>query len=143
MTLIYCAYKFGFFTKNDENKNVYTVFLFFLVIFYSVHLVVGPCPKIDPPDNETLAWYIIPTIVDTCFLFDFRDGHHKGYSDAMEFCQQFIVDDGISKAKLIEPRTPSLQQALRAYAQLFGEKTVWSGCTDIANEGYWQWASGK
>ena len=124
-------------------KNDYTVFLFFLVIFLSAHLVVGSCPKIDPPDNETLAWYIIPTIADTCFLFDFRDGHHKGYSDAMEFCQQFQVDDGLSKANLIEPRTPALQQALKAYAQLFGEKTVWSGCTDMANEGYWQWASGK
>ena len=134
---------FGFLPRTMKTTKDCPVFLFFLIIFNSAQLVVGPCPKIDPPDNKTLEWYIIPTIADTCFLFDFRDGHHKGYSAATEFCQQFKVDDGINVANLIEPRTPALQQALKAYAQLLGEKTVWSGCTDIANEGHWQWASGK
>ena len=102
--------------------------------------VVSPCPTINPPD-ATLAWYVIPTIPDKCFLFD--NSKERRYSDASTFCQQFVADDTVTKASLVEPSTQTLQQAISSYAQLLGGKTYWTGSTDLANEGYWQWGSGR
>ena len=105
--------------------------------------IIAPCPTVPAPDNETLSWYVIPTVPDICFLFDVRPGKQKDiYSDAVTYCETFMSDDNVTKASLVEPRTKVLQDAISSYAQLLGGKSVWTGCTDIASEGQWQWASG-
>ena len=97
--------------------------------------VQADCPT-NPPN---LAWYQIPTIPKTCFLYDFQTT--RGYSESISYCQTFAADDG-SKAYLIEPSTPTLQQGISAYASLLGSgKSILTGGNDISSEGNWRWNS--
>ena len=102
--------------------------------------IIAPCPVVPAPDNETLEWLEIPTIEDYCFLFDFRAGQEMDYSAAQSYCETFVADDN-SKARVVEPRTAALQQAITSYASLFGGKSMWGGFNDFS-EGNWKWASG-
>ena len=103
--------------------------------------IIAPCPKVPSPDNETLSWQTIPTIDDYCFLFDFRAGKEMDYSAAVTYCETFNADDN-STARVVEPRTAALQQAIESYGSLFGGKSMWAGYNDFS-EGNWKWASGK
>ena len=120
----------------------YYLFLSIGFTFYLPEVVVALCPEIPSPLNETVSWDEIPTIDDYCFLFNFKSGQEMDYSDAVDFCENDVTGGNKTiGSRVVEPRTSALQQAVEAYGNLYGGKSMWGGYNDFS-EGNWKWASG-